>query len=687
MIPMRGGLFGYAAALLALTALALTLNGLAGVDFVRQSECRTAVVAREMLNSGDFLVPTVNGQPRFEKPPLYYWAIAALAGSGEQVSESTARLPSVLSALATALLLGGFAYRRAQRLGQPPFAAAVLAGLLLICLPGFWQRATLADAESLLALACLAVTFCLYEDLRQPRRHWLLAAYALSAVAFMVKGPVFLLFTWPAYWLGARAGCPRSQHLIGLLLFAVGASAWYAAVLWLEPHALEVFRHELAMRFDSREATHPQRWWFYFGQLFESTLPLGALLPLALYAAWQKRADKLEAFLLVNAAIAFIALTLLKTKQAHYLLPVLPWLALWLGDLAWSTGKRVERWVALVWLGLGGMLALALAVLAHGYGALALVPVFVLLALAAWPAARRLGDYPWRAVLLWSAALVVGGYAANEAVFKPLRGLKFEHSAYFEALRRLDGLSVAFNDACFYYYYGAAVRRSAAPEQNAEYLLTTDGTPSGTLRNQHRARQEWLWHQWKNEAVTLPLLTVEDAKLQEALVIPRGRGGFQPGGGMSKQTKHQTACLTTELWTGGTEAALLKVGIDGTCNALALLPDLLAANDLLQARLAPWKLLWLQAEPAPDGLQGWLVQQLLNRWVETNDAAVVLDRSALLSAGGKHATALLLKPGDFDGASLAVNNDVLELTDAAGASRRWQRRATGGRLEIRALPQ
>uniref|UniRef100_UPI00138F253A hypothetical protein n=1 Tax=Methylogaea oryzae TaxID=1295382 RepID=UPI00138F253A len=230
-------------------------------------------------------------------------------------------------------------------------------------LPGFWQRATLADAESMLALACLAVTICLYGNLRRPRRGLLLWAYALSAVAFMVKGPIFLFFTWPAYLWLARCELKHQArwHGLGLLLFLLGAAAWYAAVLWLDPHSLQVFRSELAMRFDAREATHPQPVWFYFGQIFESTLPLGLFLPAALYAAWQRRGDKAEAMLLGNAAAAFAALTVLKTKQAHYLLPLLPWVALWLGDLAWDSVNRAWRWLAWSWLGLGGLLAAAAA--------------------------------------------------------------------------------------------------------------------------------------------------------------------------------------------------------------------------------------------------------------------------------------------------------------------------------------
>lgn len=667
--------------LLATLAVGLGLAGLDAIDFVRQSECRTAVVAREMLDSRDFLVPTVNGRPRFEKPPLYYWAIAGLAQlAGGEVSEAIARLPSLLSALAAALLLGGFAWRRAPALGQPPAAAGWLAGLMLICLPGFWQRATLADAESMLALACLAVSLCLYEHLHRPRPGLLVWAYGISAVAFLVKGPVFLLFTWPAYlWLARRHLKENARwHGLGLLLFLLGAASWYVLVQWHDPHALAVFRSELAMRFDSKEATHPQPFWFYLPQLLESSLPLGLFLPVALYAAWKRRGEPAEAFLLGNVALGFAALTLLKTKQAHYLLPLLPWLALWLGDLAWTAWPgKAWRWLAKGWLTLGGALAWVAVLLAYSYGTPWLVPVCLLLLAGALAALRRAEDYPWAMLLLWSAALVVGAYAANEAVFKPLRGLKFEHGSYFSALRAVaaeQGLALGFDDACFYYYYGLPAQRAASPAQarGATAFLSADGSPAGMLHNHHRSRQEWLWQPAASPA-TSQLLLSSDGK------------GLVPGPGLAKQSAWQSACLSAELWRGG-EAALLKASINGACRPQTLLPDLLAANNLLQGQLSPWKGLWLEAHDAPPGrLHGRLLRFLLSRWVESSDAAIVWDRSSWLEQSGKHGGAPLLFTVQQEpaGSRWQANGEVLERIAPDGETRRWQRQTDAARLVLR----
>ena len=79
-------------------------------DFWKRSERRVAAVAREMIRSGDYLVPRLGGYPRFEKPPLMYWAVAEssrLFGGG-RATEWTATLPSALAAMMVAAVATRF---------------------------------------------------------------------------------------------------------------------------------------------------------------------------------------------------------------------------------------------------------------------------------------------------------------------------------------------------------------------------------------------------------------------------------------------------------------------------------------------------------------------------------------------------------------------------------------------------
>src|SRR5438445_2673546 len=83
---------------------------LGAIGFVGPDEPRYAWVAREMVESRDWVTPRLYGQPWFEKPPLYYWG-AALSFKLFGASEAAARLPSAVSALLATLALAWLAWR------------------------------------------------------------------------------------------------------------------------------------------------------------------------------------------------------------------------------------------------------------------------------------------------------------------------------------------------------------------------------------------------------------------------------------------------------------------------------------------------------------------------------------------------------------------------------------------------
>ena len=84
--------------LVLVAALACVVGALSARDLWAPDEPRYGQVAREMLASGDWLVPHVNGAPYAEKPPLYYWVAAALSAPGGRVTAITARLAAALLA-------------------------------------------------------------------------------------------------------------------------------------------------------------------------------------------------------------------------------------------------------------------------------------------------------------------------------------------------------------------------------------------------------------------------------------------------------------------------------------------------------------------------------------------------------------------------------------------------------------
>src|SRR5438128_5894964 len=131
---------------------ALTLPNLGAPSLWDIDEGHNAEAAREMLDSGNWLVPTFNFQLRDHKPPLLYWLlIAAYRWFG--VNELAARLPSALAALAAVLLT----YELGRLMFGP--SAGLLGGLLLDSAAMFCAAAHFANPHSLLDVLTLSTFF------------------------------------------------------------------------------------------------------------------------------------------------------------------------------------------------------------------------------------------------------------------------------------------------------------------------------------------------------------------------------------------------------------------------------------------------------------------------------------------------------------------------------------------------
>lgn len=160
------------------------------------TEGRRVQIAIEMANSGDWLVPTLGGQPTWAKPPLHYWLLGALVRwFGE--SFVVMRLPSVLAAFAAALLAG-------ELLRRCFGASAGWVGALgIACSPMVLMQWPTAEIDPLFASLTAGSLFCLAVGVARQGRGLLAAAGVLGGLALLQKGPPYLLFAagaWLVWW-------------------------------------------------------------------------------------------------------------------------------------------------------------------------------------------------------------------------------------------------------------------------------------------------------------------------------------------------------------------------------------------------------------------------------------------------------------------------------------------------------
>ncbi len=394
---------------LALTGFALlALFGIVARPLLPVDETRYLAVAWEMRQSGNWLVPHLNGVPYSDKPPLLFWLINLVWLPG--VSESAARLvgPAFgLAALAATARLG-------TRLWPDQPGLGGRAALILASFGFFAGFGGLTMFDMLLTFAVLLGVGSLVTAATHPR-FWIPLGCALAFGAF-AKGPVILIHLLPLaltlpFWseIGFRAALPRVllAILVGLGLVAVwlvpallfGGADYREAVLWTQSAG------RVTNVFD-----HARPWWFFV-----------ALLPLLLWPwiwsgdVWGRvrglrpGRDRATRLCLIWAGSTLLLFSLIGSKQAHYLLPAFPAVALLLARVGLPNGARA-RPAGLLPLIVGlGLAGLALGLLPADKIAHLLSPVWAVLLLAVLFVA--LGGLAWRA-RAGAIALLGFGFAA-----------------------------------------------------------------------------------------------------------------------------------------------------------------------------------------------------------------------------------------------------------------------------------
>jgi 4-amino-4-deoxy-L-arabinose transferase-like glycosyltransferase len=315
-------------------------------------EGRYAEIPREMLASGDWLTPRFDGLKYFEKPPLEYWATAAVY-SVAGLSEWSSRLWSV--GLAFGCLALVFAWTRALFGG----AAALAALTALAASPYFLivGHLNLLDAGLTFFLTAAVLAFTRAQraaPASATERNWMLAAWAAAALAVLSKGIVVGVLAGGAlivYTLIERDARPwrRLHPVSGVPLFLLLAAPWFIAVSLRNPgFASFFFVHEHFTRFLTTVHQRVEPWWYFLPLLALGVLPWIAPLVRAVAGAWREPPApvtefKPRRFLLVFAAVTLLFFSASGSKLAPYILPMFPVLAALAGAHASDPGRLAAQ--------------------------------------------------------------------------------------------------------------------------------------------------------------------------------------------------------------------------------------------------------------------------------------------------------------------------------------------------------
>ncbi|UMY19078.1 glycosyltransferase family 39 protein [Methylobacterium organophilum] len=326
------------AALLAL-GLICFLPGFVSLQPMDRDEPRFAQASKQMLETGDLVDIRFQGEARHKKPVGIYWVQAASVAAAEALGVPEARrtialyrIPSLLGALAAGLLTYWAA------LAVLPRRGALLAAALFTACVMLSAEARLAKTDALLCACAAAAMGGLARAFLRPEplsRRGGALFWVFFALGVLVKGPMVPLFVGlAALVLSWRARSARwllrLRPLPGLALTLLVVAPWFVAIAWRTAGAFygEAVGHDMLGKVGGGAERHWGPPGAYALAFFATFWPGAAFAALAIPFAWRERRTEAVAFLLAWIVPAWLLFEAVPTKLPHYVLPLMPAVAI-----------------------------------------------------------------------------------------------------------------------------------------------------------------------------------------------------------------------------------------------------------------------------------------------------------------------------------------------------------------------
>lgn len=321
--------------LLFIVSLMLLIQNLDKPMIYILDEAKNAECAREMLVSGDYIMPYFNGQLRTDKPPLHYFFMAT-AYKMFGVSAFSARFFSAVFGALTILISFLFC---GKYLGE---RAGWLSALVLLSSLHFNFQMRMSVPDPYLIFFMTAGFMCFYTFLVEKRTFWILLMYVCFGLGLLTKGPiavalpglimlVFLIWTKRFNWAMIRT----FQIPAGIIIVLLISLPWYwlnykaSNGLWTEGF---FFKHNL-QRFSDTMEGHGGFFLLPLIMVIAGLLPLGIFCIQAMFLAWKQRANEVLLYCLSIVLGIIIFFSFSQTKLPNYTAPAYPFLAILLAYL------------------------------------------------------------------------------------------------------------------------------------------------------------------------------------------------------------------------------------------------------------------------------------------------------------------------------------------------------------------
>ena len=367
-----------------LFALLILATGLGLRDPWPADEPRFALVAKQMVESGDWLFPHRGSELYSDKPPLFMWMQAALLWLTGNLRIAFL-LPSLLAALGTLWCVTDLGARLwTRRIG-------LYAGWITLLTIQFTWQAKKAQIDPMVVFWITLSCYALLRHVLQGQnwRLWALG-WAAAGLGTITKGVgvIALLILIPAAvaslrgWAGVRIHARDARFWLGPLAFVAACGVWLVPMLIAalgngsgdyRAYVDDILLRQTVTRY-ANSWHHGQPWWYFIEVLLTAWLPTALALPWAI-PAWRRRLRRRDARFLVPLGwvlLVFVFFSIPSGKRDMYILPALPMLALALAPLLPGILRRANAQRLL----LGFVLAFSLAALGAGLAMLLGEPGF-----------------------------------------------------------------------------------------------------------------------------------------------------------------------------------------------------------------------------------------------------------------------------------------------------------------------
>ena len=301
-------------------------------------EARNFTTAREMLNDGNWLLTTLNGEARYQKPPLPTWLTAFSAAIFSLKSTAALRLPAALLAIILVLFSFKFSEKITQNRTYAFISSLVLATSFYIVASGRdgnWDIYTHG-----FMMVCIYQLYLFFTKDTEKYQHVLIAA-VFFGFSFMSKGPVSM-YALLLPFLIAFGVVYKYQHikhrivpLVLFLIVAISLSGWWHWYTYTyDPIAVAEITKRETSNWTGYNVRPFYYYWSFFTQSGVWTIPafIGLLYP---YLKNKVSNKKAYLFTFLWTVLSLVLLSIIPEKKSRYLLPVLIPLAL-------NTGFYIE---------------------------------------------------------------------------------------------------------------------------------------------------------------------------------------------------------------------------------------------------------------------------------------------------------------------------------------------------------